>query len=117
MNAGPKKGQSARRPLRSPSSEACAARAVAVSPGRTPSTPASSSSLRPLISSLLAAYAVLRCIELVACPQASRTDRKGGVFHTLRGMVAPSDHLLAPKVHEHPRRQESAQRQDGVVAV
>src|SRR3954471_12340066 len=35
MNAGPRKGQSARRPVRWPSSASCAARRVAASPGRT----------------------------------------------------------------------------------
>src|SRR5688572_26717836 len=60
----------------------------------------------------------MRCFALygtLAFPRASRTNHKWG-FHTLRGMVAPSNHLLAPEVYEHPHGQESAQRQDGVEA-
>jgi transposase len=44
MNAGPRNGHSRPRPRRSPPSDACAARAVTVSPGKTPSTPAETSS-------------------------------------------------------------------------
>src|SRR5215208_4629808 len=49
INAGPRKGRSLRIPLLSPFSDSCAARAVALSPGNTPSTPLITSSARPLI--------------------------------------------------------------------
>ncbi len=52
INAGPRKGNSLRNPLRSPFSDSCAARAVALSPGSTPSTPLITSSACPFMKPL-----------------------------------------------------------------
>ena len=64
MNAGPRNGHRRLSPLRSPLSEACAALAVAVSPGRTLSTIALPLSSVLVVGSLMAGLSSLGSLAL-----------------------------------------------------